>query len=64
MGHPQGQLWEDPSQRYFGSFVYYGNQNNSDFICCIPIELLSEILVKAEDYMTNTCLKSARVDDL
>lgn len=45
----------------FGSSVYY---DNSDFIFCIPFELLSEILVKAKDYMTNINLKSTRVDNL
>lgn len=48
----------------FGSSVYYDNQSKSDFISCIPIELLSEVLVKAKDYMTNINLKSTRVDNL
>lgn len=45
----------------FGSSVYY---DNSDFISCIPIELLSEILIKAKDYMININLKSTGVDNL
>lgn len=63
MDPPHGLQWEEPSGKYFGSSGYCYNQCSSGFICWICSELSPEILVKANNYMTNICLKSAIIDD-